>query len=64
MNQTVTAILLGVLVVFAAFCGWRGAKPPNIGRGPRMVPWRGMMVTSAAIILVLLAHLARLRGMS
>ena len=37
----------GALALVAVFAGWRGARPPNLRRGPRMVPWRFLMVLSA-----------------
>lgn len=54
-----TAAFLGI----AAFAGWRGSLPPNLIKGPRMIPWRMVMVTSAAVVLVLLVHLASLFGL-
>ena len=46
----------------AAPGGWRGARPPNPLRGPRMVPWRFLMIGAAALALLLLIHLATLLG--
>jgi len=57
---------LGAVVAFtglAALSGWRGSLPPNLVKGPRMIPWRMIMVTSAAVVLVLLVHLASLFGL-
>lgn len=42
-------ILIGLcLALGAAFAGWRGARPPNPHRGPRLIPWRFVMVLMAA----------------
>lgn len=43
--------LAGGLAAVAGFAGWRGARPPNPMKGPRMIPWRMIMVfaTAAAI---------------
>lgn len=38
----------------AAFCGWRGALPPNPDKGPRLTPWRFLMVLCAAVAIVAL----------
>jgi len=57
---------LGAVIAFtglAALSGWRGSLPPNLVKGPRMIPWRMIMVTSAAVVLVLLVHLASLFGL-
>ena len=48
--------LLALAAAFAAlavFAGWRGARPPNLMRGPRLIPWRLIMVTSAAAAILL-----------
>ena len=44
------------------FCGWRGARPPDPFKGPRLMPWRFLMVGAAAIAMLLLIHLATLFG--
>lgn len=40
----------------AVFCAWRGAQPFDIHKGPRMVPWRFLMLFSAALTVPLLVH--------
>jgi hypothetical protein len=50
--QTYLALSAG-FAAFAAFAGWRGARPPNPMKGPRMIPWRWLMVISATIALLL-----------
>lgn len=52
------AIALGALLFF----GWRGARPPDLTRGPRMIPHRALMVASAAVLLILIVHLVNLAG--
>ena len=59
MSLTLTLILLAASVPLTAFAGWRGAQPPDIARGPRMVPWRFVMLMGAALSVMLLIHLAR-----
>ena len=56
--------LLAALIALGAcvFFGWRGARPPDFTRGPRMIPHRGLMVACAAILLVLIVHLVNLAG--
>lgn len=54
------------LVAFAAglavFCGWRGARPSQPMRGPRLIPWRALMLlATAAAILGLVHYLELLR---
>ncbi|WP_298124937.1 hypothetical protein [Brevundimonas sp.] len=60
MSLSLTLILLAASVALTLLAGWRGARPPDLSRGPRMVPWRFLMVTSAALASLLLIHLARL----
>lgn len=62
MSLEVTVALCVALVALTVFAGWRGARPPNPHKGPRMVPWRAIMVTSAAVLLVLVVHLVNLMG--
>lgn len=57
MDLHLTAVLLVGFLAFAVFCGWRGARPPDPIRGPRMAPWRLMMLLSVAASVVLLIHL-------
>ncbi len=40
------------LALVAVFAGWRGARLPNPHRGPRMIPWRFIMVLSAAVAIL------------
>lgn len=60
MDLTTTLVSGGVLTALAVFSGWRGALPPNLVKGPRMIPWRGIMVFSSAGVMMLLVHLAAL----
>lgn len=62
MNLTVTLAALVAALGFAAFCGWRGARPPDLIKGPRMVPWRFLMLVSAALAVFLLVHVVNLLG--
>lgn len=61
LSATLTAAV--AFIGLTAFSGWRGSRPPNLIKGPRMIPWRMIMVTSAAVVLVLLVHLASLFGL-
>ena len=62
MTLPVTLALLILSVGFVVFAGWRGALPPDLARGPRMVPWRFLMILSAALAFFLLIHVAALLG--
>ena len=45
-------LLAAACAILAAVAGWRGARPPNPHRGPRLVPWRFIMVLAAAIAIL------------
>jgi hypothetical protein len=63
MRLTLTLWLLGACVALAIFAGWRGARPPDPMRGPRMAPWRFLMLLAACLALVFVVHLANLLGL-
>ena len=51
------------LAALAVFAGWRGARLPNPRRGPRLIPWRWIMLLSAtAAIIAVMQTFAELKG--
>ena len=62
VTLSLTLILLAACAVVAAFAGWRGARVWDPRRGPRMMPWRFIMITFAAVSVLLLIHVATLLG--
>ena len=56
----VTSVIAAVGLVFAALCGWRGSRPAPLMGGPRMVPWRFLMLAAATVVLVALVHIVAL----
>lgn len=62
MSLTITLILLAISTLSGLLCGWRGARPTDIHKGPRMMPWRFLMLLSAALTMLLLIHLIALLG--
>lgn len=60
MTMDATLILLASLAALTAFAGWRGAQPPNLVKGPRMIPWRPLMIVFATGTVMTGAHLAAL----
>ncbi|CAN1517151.1 hypothetical protein MCEMIH16_00978 [Caulobacteraceae bacterium] len=63
MDLSATLAAMAAFIALTLFAGWRGSRPPDLLKGPRMMPWRLIMVTSAAVVLVLLVHLASLLGL-
>lgn len=64
MELSVTLALGAGLLALTVFCGWMGARPPDFKRGPRLVPYRFIMLLGAAGLLVVLVHLLNLMGVS
>ncbi|MDP3660452.1 hypothetical protein [Phenylobacterium sp.] len=64
MDLPLTLALTAATLAFAVGCGWMGARPPNPARGPRLLPYRFMMLLGAAILLVFLVHLVNLMGVT
>jgi amino acid transporter len=62
MDQTTTLVIGAVAALLTAFFGWRGALPPNFAKGPRLIPYRFLMLLSAAALLMMVVHLANLYG--
>lgn len=60
MSLELTLILLVASAVVGGFSGWRGALMPDLRRGPRMVPWRFIMLLCAALAMLLIVHLVSL----
>ena len=59
-----TLLLLALAVLVAGGAGWMGARPPDLQRGPRLAPWRVIMVAAAVCALLMVVHLMNLAGVS
>lgn len=64
MDLTATLCALAACLLVAVFCGWRGARPPDLHRGPRLFPYRLAMVVAGAGALLMLVHLVNLAGIA
>ena len=64
MDTPVTLALAAAFAALALFAGWRGARPPDPRRGPRLVPWRMLMTLAAVGVLVMLVHLVNQLGVT
>src|SRR5688572_6012427 len=51
MTLSVTLALAAAFLALTVFAGWRGARPPNFAKGPRLAPWRFIMLLAAAAAL-------------
>ena len=63
MDLPTTIAVAVVALLLTVFCGWRGARPINVLKGPRMMPWRPLMMVSAVVLLLMTAHILNLLGM-
>lgn len=63
MDLPFTIATIVALLIIAVFCGWRGARPANVLKGPRMMPWRPLMMVCVVAIMLLVVHLLNLLGM-
>jgi hypothetical protein len=64
MDLIPTLAITGAFLGLAVGAGWLGARPPNPHRGPRLMPWRFIMMLAAAGILIMLVHLVNLLGVN
>ncbi|MDB5499447.1 MAG: hypothetical protein JWP28_3478 [Phenylobacterium sp.] len=64
MDIALTLMIGASLLALAVFAGWRGARPPNPHRGPRLMPWRFIMLLAAAGLLPIIIHMVNLMGVT
>ena len=64
MALPLTLSLTALFAAVAILCGWLGARSPDPLRGPRLVPYRLLMLITAAVALVLATHVVNLLGIS
>lgn len=64
MGLTLTLSLATAALALALFTGWRGARPPDPRRGPRLIPWRFLMMLAACALLILAVHVVNLLGVN
>jgi hypothetical protein len=62
LTLPLTVILAIVSGLFTALFGYLGARPMNLKKGPRMVPWRFLMLLAFTAVLLLVVHLLNLIG--
>lgn len=58
MDPKIALAAVAALLALAVFAGWRGARLPNPHKGPRMIPWRWIMLLSATAAVLTLIELA------
>ena len=63
MGWTPTLIALAGALTLALLFGWLGARPPNLIRGPRLIPYRFLMLLAGVGVILLLIHIKELAGL-
>jgi hypothetical protein len=64
MSWTLTLTALAICCALGLLCGWLGARPPNLVKGPRLIPYRFLMLLAGAVAVMLLIHVKTLAGLS
>jgi len=59
-----TVILLAASAALTVFFGWMGSRPFDPNKGPRMVPWRFLMLLGFTVALLMVVHLLNLNGIT
>lgn len=62
MDQQTTLVIIGLCIGLGAFFAWRAAQPPNVIKGPRLVPYTFLMLACIAVGLFMLVHLVNMYG--
>jgi len=62
MDWTITLGLLGLFAGLGLVCGWLGGRPPNFAKGPRLIPYRFLMLLAAFGFIAVAAHALSLAG--
>ena len=64
MDLPFTIAAAATFLILAIVCGWFGARPINVLKGPRMVPWRPLMMVCVVGLMLMVVHLVNLLGVS
>ncbi|MFN4288177.1 MAG: hypothetical protein ACK4E3_06750 [Brevundimonas sp.] len=63
MSLAHTLIALALSLGFTLWCAWRESRPPDLIRGPRMLPYSLLMVLGLGLTVMLVIHLLNLAGL-
>ena len=64
MGWPLTLILAALAAAVAVASGWAGSRPPNLQRGPRLVPYRFLMMLAATGMVLMIVHAINLLGVT
>jgi len=63
VDVEITIAVAVAAALVAGLFGWLGARKPDPARGPRLAPYRFLMLAAAAVVLMMLVHLVNLAGL-
>ena len=63
MELYVTLAAMAGLILAASLFGWLGARPINPVKGPKLIPWRFLMVLTGAVAWLVGRHALSLAGL-
>jgi hypothetical protein len=64
MDWPVTLAVAAGLAVLTVLFGWAGSRPPDLQRGPRLAPYRFLMMLGATGLLLMVVHMLNLAGVT
>ena len=64
MGTAATIAIAAAAASLGALFGWLGARAPDPTRGPRLAPWRFLMLLCAAVVMLMAVHLVNLAGIT
>jgi len=62
MGWPLTLSLMAAFALLAVFCGWRDMQPADLVKGPRMFPYRPVMLLAVVGVVVMLVHVVNMLG--
>ena len=62
MGLTAAAAAAILFLILAVLFGWLGARPINVLKGPRLIPWRPLMMICVVGLMLMMVHLVNLLG--
>ena len=62
MSLEITLALIVAGIILFVFAAWRTKTEPDPAKGPRMIPWTLIAITSGLFVILLLAHVFNLFG--
>lgn len=62
MSWILTLALAAGCLAVLLFCAWRDTRPPDLVKGPRMAPYRPIMLAMVVLLVMLVVHMVNMLG--